>query len=73
MQVERIENMQVGDFIELPAGEWDLNLVAKSMFAQAQQVMDDYQGDGLRPQYQIHSYPRPGEMACLLHQLQRIR
>lgn len=73
MQVERIEDMQVGDFIELPAGEWDNNAPAKAMLASAQQAMDDHQGDEPRPQFQINSYPRPGEMACLLHRLERIR
>lgn len=73
MQVEHIQDMQVGDFIELPAGEWDLNQAAKTMFAQAQQITSAHQGEGLAPQYQIHSYPRLGEIACVQHQLQRIR
>ena len=73
MQVERIEDMQVGDFIELPQAEWDLNEPAKAMLAAAQLAMEQYQGDGPRPQYQINSYPPEGMVACIKHRLERIR
>lgn len=67
-QVERVEDMRVGDFIQLPAGEWHKNHAAQVLYAQAQQAMLDHQGSD-RPQYQIENEPGPGFKA----QLQRIR
>lgn len=52
-QVERIEDMQPGDFIQLPAGEWHTNHAAQAMYAQAQKRMAQYEGDGPSPQYQV--------------------
>lgn len=52
-QVERIEDMQPGDFIQLPAGEWHTNAAAKAMFAQAQKRMAEHTGEGPSPQYQV--------------------
>jgi hypothetical protein len=53
MQVERIKDMAVGDFIQLPAGEWHLNHAAKAMYAEAEEAMKAHQGEGPRPQYQV--------------------
>lgn len=68
MQVERVEDMEVGDFIQLPAGEWHKNAAAQALYAQAQQAMRDHQGDE-RPQFSVENDPGPGFKA----QLQRIR
>lgn len=68
-QVERIEDMQVSDFIQLPAGIWHLNAEAQALFSQAQQFMRDYQGDDMRPQFSVENEPGPGFKA----RLERIR
>jgi len=52
-QREHIAELEVGDFIQLPRGEWHENPEAKAMYAQAQQVMTDHQGPGPAPQYQV--------------------
>lgn len=52
-QVERIEDMQVGDYIQLPAKEWHLNVEAKAMYAQAQAVTAAHKGDDPGPQFQV--------------------
>lgn len=53
MQVERIEDMKPGDYIQLPDGEWHTNHEAKDMFARAQAVICALQGDDACPQYQV--------------------
>jgi uncharacterized protein YigE (DUF2233 family) len=68
-QVEHIADMQVGDFIQLPAGIWHLNADAQALFAQAQQFMRAYQGEDMRPQFSVESDPGPGFKA----RLERIR
>lgn len=68
-QVERVEDMQVGDFIQLPNGEWHTNHAAKAVYATAQKAMREHQGDGLRPQYQVESGPKPQ----YTNRLERIR
>lgn len=67
-QVERVEDLLVGDFIQLPAGEWHKNAAAQALYAEAQQAMADHQGDD-RPQYQVENEPGPGFKA----RLERIR
>lgn len=68
-QVERVEDMEVGDFIVLPSGEWHTNHAAKAVYAKAQQLMRDYLGEGPRPQYSVESGPQP---ECT-HRIERIR
>lgn len=53
MQVERIEDMKVGDFIQLPEQEWHLNKAAQAMYGKAQAFAAAYQGEGLAPQFQV--------------------
>lgn len=67
-QREHVAELQVGDFIQLPAGEWHKNAAAQAMYAQAQQAMAEHQGDD-RPQYQVENEPGPGFKA----RLERIR
>jgi hypothetical protein len=57
MQVERIDDMQVGDFIQLPQGKWHTNLAAKAMYATAQAKMAAHTGDDPAPQYSIEHEP----------------
>lgn len=68
-QVERVVDMEVGDFIQLPAQEWHLNLAGKALFAEAQALMIAHTGDGPRPQYQVENEPGEGFKA----RLERIR
>lgn len=69
-QVEHVSEMkEVGDFIQLPAGEWHKNAPARAIFEQAQQVMLDAQGSESAPQFQIENDPEPGYKS----QLVRIR
>lgn len=68
-QVEHIADMQVGDFIQLPAGIWHLNAGAQALFAEAQQFMRDYKGDDMRLQFSVENEPGPGFEA----RLERIR
>jgi hypothetical protein len=53
-QVERIEDMEVGDHIVLPRGEWHLNAAAKAIYAQAQEITTAHTGDDAAPQYQVN-------------------
>ena len=57
MQVERIEDMQVGDFIQLPQGKWHLNAAAKAMYQQAQDYTIAHASDDPPPQFQIENEP----------------
>lgn len=59
-QREHLEELQPGDFIQLPAGEWHTNHRAKTMFADAQQRMRDAQGSDNPPQYEVENEPGPG-------------
>lgn len=53
MQVEHISEMKVGDFIQLPPGEWHKNPDAKAMLAKAQAFMYAHISDDPPPQFQI--------------------
>ncbi len=53
MQRERIEDMEVGDYLVMPRQEWHMNHDGQALFAQAQAIMAAHQGDGPAPQYQI--------------------
>ncbi|MES2148606.1 MAG: hypothetical protein V4508_02325 [Pseudomonadota bacterium] len=68
-QVERVEDMDVGDFLQLPAQEWHLNVAAKAIYAQAQALTSAHQGDDPAPQFQVQNEPGPGFKA----RLERIR
>jgi hypothetical protein len=68
MQREHVADLQVGDFIQLPAGEWHKNSAAQAMYGEAQRTMRDHQG-GDRPQFQVQSEPGAGFKA----RLERIR
>jgi uncharacterized RmlC-like cupin family protein len=68
MQREHVAELQVGDFIQLPAGVWHLNADAQALYAEAQQVMAMHQGDD-RPQFQVENEAGPGFKA----RLERIR
>lgn len=58
MQVERIDDMQVGDFIQLPQGEWHLNHAAKAIYAEAQAKMAAHRDPSRpSPQYSVESEP----------------
>ena len=58
MQVERIEDMKVGDFIQLPTGEWSTNHPAQALYAQAQAVMAAHTDeDTPTPQFQVDNEP----------------
>lgn len=57
MQVERIDDMKVGDFIQLPTGGWDTNQEAQAMYAKAQAVTASHQGNDPAPQYQVQNEP----------------
>lgn len=65
-QVEHVIEMKVGDFIQLPAGEWHKNAAAQAIYAEAQQRMRDAQGTEIVPQYQIENEPGPGFKAKLV-------
>jgi hypothetical protein len=61
MQRERIEDMEVGDHIVLPRGEWHMNQGAQAMYEQAQEVMAMHAGPGPRPQFQVqYKTPKSG-------------
>lgn len=68
MQREHVAELQVGDFIQLPAGEWHKNPAAQALYAEAQQIMRTHQG-GDRPQYQVENEAGAGFKA----RLERIR
>ncbi len=69
MQVERIEDMQVGDFTQLPNGEWHKNHAAKASYAAAQQFATASEQE-VKPQFQINSY---SEDKKFNNRLERIR
>lgn len=55
MQREHLHELQVGDFIQLPAGEWHKNHAAQAIYASAQALMAAHSGEGERPQYQVEN------------------
>jgi hypothetical protein len=57
MQVERIEDMQVGDFIQLPQGMWHSNRAAQAIFQQARDRMTALAANDIPPKYQIENEP----------------
>lgn len=68
-QVEHVKDMEVGDFIVLPAGEWHLNHMARAFYEQAQAVTRAHESEGPAPQFQVDSGPSPE----FKHRLERIR
>ena len=58
--------MQVGDFIQLPAGEWHKNKPARDLYDEAQQRMRAAQGSDAAPQYQVDNEDGPGYKSRLV-------
>ena len=72
MQRERIEDMDVGDHIVLPRGEWHSNHEAKAVYEQAQAVAAAHEGPGARPQFQVQ-YKTPVSGPPVDSVLERLR
>lgn len=65
-QVEHVAEMQVGDFIQLPAGEWHKNAAARAIYDEAQQRMRDAQATDAAPQFEVENEEGPGYKAKLI-------
>lgn len=68
-QQERIKDLKVGDWMQLPDGEWHLNRAAKAVYDMAQAYATKAKGE-VKPQFQVESY---SDGVAFKHKLERIR
>ena len=69
MKKDSISELQVGDYMQLPEGEWHVNGASKQVWRDAQDYAADNIVNQVRPQYQIETNPKEPHKAVL----QRIR
>ncbi len=72
MQRERIEDMEVGDHIVLPRGEWHMNHDAKAMYEKAREYAAMRLVPGPCPQFQVQ-YKTPVSGPPVDSVLERLR